>query len=138
MIKPIIGQEAVCPDGLGRVAAFKLDYPPHDYIKVDTYINNNGRHWAVDSVNLIPICATECVRLANSDDKAAKEIRELTALVDVLRQNVDRCVEQIKHDADGKQRYNDSLKPTAMRKREGYYRHYANQFIETLALDKLK
>jgi hypothetical protein len=51
-VKPIIGQEAICPDGLGRVSAFE-DRFPHEYIKVDTYVNNRGCEWAPHNVELI-------------------------------------------------------------------------------------
>jgi len=49
---PIIGQEAICLDGLGRVVAFKDDFP-FQYIKVETYVNNNGSEWSPDNVELI-------------------------------------------------------------------------------------
>ena len=52
--KIILGQEAICPDGLGRVSEFN-DKFPHEYIKVDTYINNRGCKWAPRNVKLIPI-----------------------------------------------------------------------------------
>lgn len=54
---PIIGQEAVCPDGLGRVSEFKDDFPTR-YIVVDTYINNRSCKWDPENVQLVPIVAT--------------------------------------------------------------------------------
>lgn len=48
--KVVIGQEAVCPDGLGRVAD-KNDYR----IRVDTYIKNRGCWWAYGNVELVEI-----------------------------------------------------------------------------------
>lgn len=51
---PVIGQEAVCPDGLGRVVAFKDDFP-HQWVKVDTYVNNRGCQWAPRNVQLVPL-----------------------------------------------------------------------------------
>ncbi len=51
---PLIGQEAVCPDGLGRVNSF-LDNFPHQWIKIDTYIRNRGCNWAPHNVTLVPL-----------------------------------------------------------------------------------
>lgn len=50
----IIGQEAVCPDGLGRVAAYS-DKFPFRWIQVDTYINNRSYKWAPENVRLVPV-----------------------------------------------------------------------------------
>lgn len=50
---PILGQEAVCPDGLGRVKSY-VDNFPTQYIEVETYVNNRGCHWAPHNVTLIP------------------------------------------------------------------------------------
>ncbi len=47
--KPIMGQEAICPDGLGRVVGFS----PGKFIKVDTYVGNRGCEWAPHNVELI-------------------------------------------------------------------------------------
>lgn len=60
---PIIGQEAICPDGLGRVIAF-LDTFPHQWIKVSTYVNDRQCNWAPSNVTLInPISSTlSCTR----------------------------------------------------------------------------
>lgn len=60
----IIGQEAICPDGLGRVVGFELkrQIPSHTHtspsnmyrwIKIDTYVDNRGCHWAPHNVELI-------------------------------------------------------------------------------------
>jgi hypothetical protein len=49
---PIIGQEAICPDGLGRVVAFKSGFPS-EWIKIDTYVDNRGCEWAPHNVELI-------------------------------------------------------------------------------------
>lgn len=51
---PVIGQEAVCPDGLGRVSAFK-DEGPDRWIKIETYYNNRSCHWAPHNVKLVHI-----------------------------------------------------------------------------------
>lgn len=51
---PIIGQEAVCPDGLGRVVAFK-DRFPEQWIQVDTYVENRGCKWSPENVRLVAI-----------------------------------------------------------------------------------
>jgi len=53
--RPILGQEAICPDGLGRVADF--GYGTTEWIRVDTYIDNRSCHWAAHNVELIdPRC----------------------------------------------------------------------------------
>lgn len=54
MNKPIIGQEAICPDGLGRVIAFDFD-SPNKQIIVSTYIKDRKCCWSADNVKLIPI-----------------------------------------------------------------------------------
>jgi len=51
---PIIGQEAVCPDGLGRVTAFCDDFP-NQWIAVGTYVNNRECQWAPHNVQLIAL-----------------------------------------------------------------------------------
>lgn len=48
----VIGQECICPDGMGRVVNFNFTMP-HEFIKVDTYINNRGCEWAPHNVKLI-------------------------------------------------------------------------------------
>lgn len=54
MSDPIIGQEAICPDGLGRVKSFNFG-PPCRVIQVETYVNNNSSVWSADNVELIQI-----------------------------------------------------------------------------------
>lgn len=49
---PILGQEAICPDGLGRVVEFKDEFP-HQWIKVSTYVNDRQCQWALTNVELI-------------------------------------------------------------------------------------
>ena len=53
--KPIIGQEAICPDGIGRVADFGDGVANSHWIRVDTYLRNRGCHWDHTDVELIPI-----------------------------------------------------------------------------------
>jgi len=54
MKKPIIGQEAICPDGLGRVSEFSDQF--HDqWIRVETYINNRGCKWSPKNIRLVQI-----------------------------------------------------------------------------------
>lgn len=55
---PIIGQEAICPDGLGLVVAYE-DNPPHQWIKVATYIKDRGCKWAPENVKLVKIGPTQ-------------------------------------------------------------------------------
>ncbi|MEE9367000.1 MAG: hypothetical protein V3W44_09960 [Dehalococcoidales bacterium] len=50
-IEPIIGQECICPDGLGRVvSAHEND---HGWIGVSTYINDRGCKWSPENIELI-------------------------------------------------------------------------------------
>jgi len=51
---PIIGQEAVCPDGLGRVIGFGSEGCSH-WICVETYINDSCCHWDYHNVKLVEI-----------------------------------------------------------------------------------
>lgn len=50
MTDPILGQEAICPDGLGRVSEIE---PLFGGIRIDTYINNRGCVWDPKNVELI-------------------------------------------------------------------------------------
>lgn len=50
--KPIIGQEAICPDGLGRVIAYVDDFPTQ-WIQVETYAQDRSCKWAPHNVELI-------------------------------------------------------------------------------------
>jgi hypothetical protein len=52
MKNPILGQEAICPDGLGRVVSFKNDFP-HQWIQVSTYVGDRSCKWAPHNVELI-------------------------------------------------------------------------------------
>jgi hypothetical protein len=49
-----IGQEAICPDGLGRVIAV-LDNFPHQWVQVSTYVNDRQCKWAPHNVLIIPL-----------------------------------------------------------------------------------
>lgn len=51
---PVIGQEAICPDGLGRVVDY-LDQFPFQWIQVETYVNNRGCKWDPNNIKLVPI-----------------------------------------------------------------------------------
>lgn len=48
------GQEAICPDGLGRVIDFS-DRFPHTFIQVSTYVDDRGCKWSPDNVTLVPL-----------------------------------------------------------------------------------
>ena len=52
--RPIIGQECICPDGLGRVVSFEEEFP-RQYIQVDTYVRNRSCKWAPHNIQLVPI-----------------------------------------------------------------------------------
>ena len=51
----IIGQECVCPDGLGKVAEIINGVTGSYSIKVDTYIDNRSCHWASHNVKLVKL-----------------------------------------------------------------------------------
>jgi len=48
----ILGQEAICPDGLGRVVAFEGKFPSQ-WIQIETYVNDRGCKWSQSNVKLI-------------------------------------------------------------------------------------
>ena len=48
----IIGQEAICPDGLGRIAVIN---EADRTITIDTYINNRSCCWSMHNVKAVPI-----------------------------------------------------------------------------------
>ena len=51
-VKPIIGQEAICPDGLGRVIEFEDNFP-RQWIRISTYVNDRQCKWDFCNVELI-------------------------------------------------------------------------------------
>jgi len=48
----IIGQEAICSKGLGRVIDY-CDSTPYKWIQVETYVNDVSSKYAKDNVELI-------------------------------------------------------------------------------------
>ena len=54
MKAPVVGQEAICPDGLGRVLKFTPKLSGYD-ITIATYVGNRGCCWDSGNVELIPI-----------------------------------------------------------------------------------
>ena len=52
LTKIIIGQEVVCPDGLGRVMAFS-DEMPNRWIQITTYINDRQCKWDFHNVKVV-------------------------------------------------------------------------------------
>ncbi len=58
--KVIIGQEAICPDGLGRVIAINNVFPGC-WIQVKTYVDDRSCKWAPHNVTLIePMGGRKC------------------------------------------------------------------------------
>lgn len=51
-MKIILGQEAICPDGLGRVIAYKFP-SPEEWIQVRTYVEDRSCKWAPKNIALI-------------------------------------------------------------------------------------
>ena len=87
---PIIGQEAICPEGLGRVANFK-DHFPEQWIEVETYVNNRKSRWAPYNVRLIPI-------QIKHENEEVLTICPFTYLRSIRKANLESC----KYDKDGK------------------------------------
>jgi len=52
--KIIIGQEASCPDGLGRVIGYEEGPAGSIRIQVQTYFNDRSCKWDYRNVELIP------------------------------------------------------------------------------------
>jgi len=52
-MKPILGQEAICPDGLGRVTEIEYVGSQIKFIQVTTYVNDRSCHWDKDNIQLI-------------------------------------------------------------------------------------
>jgi len=50
--KIILGQEAICPDGLGRVIAFDNKFP-ENWIQISTYVNDRQCKWSRCNVRLV-------------------------------------------------------------------------------------
>lgn len=92
MSKPssvIIGQEAICPDGLGRVSRY--EYGPTgeiDTIAVDTYIDNRSCHWAAHNVQLVPVRTIPDNELALTNYTAALGMVHNVLVSNLGRSNV--------------------------------------------------
>lgn len=54
-MNPVIGQEAVCPDGLGRVNGIEEGAAGSQRIRVRTYINNRDCLWDSKNIRLVRI-----------------------------------------------------------------------------------
>ena len=55
----IIGQECICPDGLGRVVRVVAQRCGNANIVVDTYVDSRFCEWASHNVELIPLSRSE-------------------------------------------------------------------------------
>lgn len=57
---PILGQECICPDGLGRISEIQQNrYGTLTGIRVETYVKNRGCIWNPDNVKVFPIGPTK-------------------------------------------------------------------------------
>jgi hypothetical protein len=52
---PILGQECVCPDGVGRIKEIKVEPCGPASLVVETYFEDRSCCWAAHNVKLIPI-----------------------------------------------------------------------------------
>ena len=50
-----IGQEAICPDGLGRISKVECSICNTIIITVETYINNRSCCWDSSNIELVKI-----------------------------------------------------------------------------------
>ena len=61
VMKIIIGQEAICDDGLGRVMWYDIK-APNNWVQISTYFNDRQCKWDIDNVELInPRGKDECI-----------------------------------------------------------------------------
>ena len=98
--KPIIGQEAVCPDGLGRVVALGLFG-----VYIDTYIDNRCCDWALHNVELIDpkhgIKGSSVLTKIVSDLTRLKKLRNNLSADDILKyQNLTGKISQCRSHID--------------------------------------
>ena len=59
-IWPVIGQECICPDGVGRISKIiqckmYMNFPLEGTIQVETYFNNRSCHWDAKNITLIKL-----------------------------------------------------------------------------------
>ena len=55
VIKPMLGQEAICPDGLGRITELKYWQGKLYEVRVKTYVDDRSCMWAAHNVELLPV-----------------------------------------------------------------------------------
>ena len=71
--KPILGQEAICPRGLGRVTDFNIDDKVvGQYIEVRTYVNDWSCRYAPENVTLVPIFPEHVREQAKTESKTPR------------------------------------------------------------------
>jgi len=93
-VHPIIGQEAICSDGLGRVIAFCDDFPDQ-WIQVSTYVNDRSCKWDPDNVKLIAPERGQERRKKTKTVKGVTEIRADKRLVGVVIPRLDGTFEAL-------------------------------------------
>ena len=137
---PIIGQEAVCPDGLGRVTQYAFVGKELDLITVELYIGGlscgSGHTWKADSVKLVPIFAQEHP-VTNLMEANNVKLMDRKRKIDRLTEKIYRCVTRIKEDADAKQYFNDAYVPRYRRASKNFYVCEADRFITQIMLETM-
>jgi len=93
---PIIGQEAVCPDGLGRVIGFSDEFPDR-WIRVQTYVNDRSCKWAPTNVALLKVTATSPEEVKDAPDAA--RWRKLVELAGYWQNGSETEVKLVQDDA---------------------------------------
>ena len=58
-VVPIIGQECICPDGLGRVSDYLSIKNEVQWVKVTTYFENRSCKWDIKNITLIKLNTIE-------------------------------------------------------------------------------
>ena len=83
----VIGQEAVCPDGLGRVIAYRDEFL-HQWVQVQTYVNDRSCKWGPQSVKLIPPPPTVS---CGGESPQSRVLRDMVECLEALVGWYDSC-----------------------------------------------
>lgn len=70
--KPVIGQDAICPDGLGYVIDFCFDFP-NNWIQVKTRVNDRSCKWDAQNVTLLALPPVAVAGSSSIDKHFASE-----------------------------------------------------------------
>jgi len=88
---PVLGQEAICPDGLGRVIAYDNKFPKQ-WIQIRTYVNDRSCKWSFEKITLIKLKSDadeELLREAVAVIVKLKEYHTRVAMTEDLHELID-------------------------------------------------